>query len=76
MTRTKVGLRAGEGVETEDDRWKKYKKNKKRKSYNLKKTVGSACDTGAAAAPNLLLLLFHFYPPLKRRVSRQCLSNK
>lgn len=51
-------------------------KKKKKKSYNLKKTVDSACDTGAAAAPNLLLPLFHFYPPLKRRVFHQCSFNQ
>lgn len=43
-----------------------------KKSYNLKTTVDSACDTDAAAAPNLLLPLSHFYPPLKCRVSHQC----
>lgn len=36
-------------------------------AFNLKMTVDSVCDTVVAAAPNLLLPLSHFYPPLKRR---------
>lgn len=41
--------------------------NGDKNAYNLKTTVGSVCDTDAAAAPNLLLPLSHFYPPLKCR---------
>lgn len=40
-------------------------KNKTKTLLNLKKTVDSVCDTDVAAAPNLLLPLSHFYPPLK-----------
>lgn len=56
----------GLGMGEEEDRTG-YKK-----AYNLRTTVGSACDTDAAAAPNLPLPLSHFYPPLKWRVPHQC----
>lgn len=41
--------------------------NGDKNAYNLKTTVDSVCDTDVAAAPNLLLPLSHFYPPLKCR---------
>lgn len=41
--------------------------NRDKNAFNLKTTVDSVCDTDVAAAPNLLLPLSHFYPPLKRR---------
>lgn len=43
------------------------RKNGDKNAFNLKTIVGSACDTDVAAAPNLLLPLSHFYPPLKCR---------
>lgn len=42
-------------------------KNRDKNAFNLKMTVDSVCDTDVAAAPNLLLPLSHFYPPLKCR---------
>lgn len=45
-------------------------KNGDKNAFNLKTTVDSACDTDVAAAPNLLLPLSHFYPPLKCRALR------
>lgn len=59
MTWTETWLKRGVGY--------RGGQNGDKNAYNLKKTVDSACDTDVAAAPNLLLPLSHFYPPLKCR---------
>lgn len=46
---------------------RREERNGDKNAFNLKTIADSACDTDVAAAPNLLLPLSHFYPPLKCR---------